>query len=118
MPVLRRAFRAWRPPRAHVDLRHLWARLGHPGGLKLLENATGLRRPAHLAGLTGRDAVRLWRAHQAGEPGALRLFAEYNLLDAVNLRTLMGLGYNRMIERLRLPPLPSWCRSSATCGTT
>jgi uncharacterized protein YprB with RNaseH-like and TPR domain len=106
VPVLRRRFRGWRPPRAHVDLRHLWARLGHDGGLKLLEEATGVGRPPHLAGVTGRDAVRLWRAHLEGDAGALRLFAEYNLLDAVNLRTLMDLGYNRMIERLRLPTEP------------
>jgi hypothetical protein len=106
VPVLRRAFPGWRPPRAHVDLRHLWGRLGHRGGLKLLEAETGVGRPAHLAGVSGRDAVRLWRAHQDGDPAALRLFAEYNLHDAVNLRTLMDLGYNRMIERLRLPAAP------------
>ncbi len=106
VPVLRRAFRGWRPPRAHVDLRHLWGRLGHEGGLKLLESATGVGRPAHLAGLCGRDAVRLWRAHLGGDAAALRLFADYNLHDAVNLRTLMDIGYNRMIERLRLPAEP------------
>ncbi len=106
VPVLRRAFRGWRPPRAHVDLCHLWRRLGHRGGLKLLEAETGVGRPPHLRGLGGRDAVRLWRAHQQGDPGALRLLAEYNLHDAVNLRTLMDLGYNRMIERLRLPAAP------------
>ncbi len=103
VPVLRRAFRGWRPPRAHIDLRHLWARLGHAGGLKLLEATTGVGRPPHLTGLTGLDAVRLWRAHEAGDAAALRLFAEYNLHDAVNLRTLMDLGYNKTIERLRLP---------------
>jgi hypothetical protein len=103
VPVLRRAFRGWRPPRAHVDLRHVWARLGHQGGLKLLELEAGVGRPPHVSGLCGRDAVRLWRAHQAGDPGALRLFAEYNLLDAVNLRTLMDLAYNRLIDRLDLP---------------
>jgi len=106
VPVLRRAFRSWRPPRAHVDLCPLWRRLGHRGGLKLLEADTGVGRPPHLAGLRGGDAVRLWRAHLAGEAGALRLFAEYNLHDAVNLRTLMDVGYNRMIERLRLPAAP------------
>jgi uncharacterized protein YprB with RNaseH-like and TPR domain len=108
VPALRRAFPGWRPPRAHVDLRHLWGRLGHTGGLKLLEAETGVGRPAHVAGLRGRDAVRLWRAYQQGDGDALRLFAEYNLLDAVNLRTLMDLGYNRMIDRLRLPadPIP------------
>ncbi len=106
VPALRRAFPGWRAPRAHVDLRHLWGRLGHRGGLKLLEAETGVGRPAHLVGLGGRDAVRLWRAHRHGDPAALRLFAEYNLLDAVNLRTLMDMGYNRMIERLRLPAAP------------
>jgi uncharacterized protein YprB with RNaseH-like and TPR domain len=106
VPVLRRAFPGWRPPRAHVDLCRLWRRLGHCGGLKLLEVETGVGRPAHLAGLRGADAVRLWRAHEAGEAGALRLLADYNLHDAVNLRTLMDLGYNRMIERLRLPAPP------------
>jgi hypothetical protein len=106
VPILRRAFRGWRAPRAHVDLCRLWRRLGHRGGLKLLEQETGVGRPAHLAGLSGRDAVRLWRAHLAGDAGALRLFAEYNLHDAVNLRTLMDLGYNRMLERQRLPAPP------------
>ena len=107
VPALRRAFPRWRPPRAHVDLRHVWGRLGHEGGLKLLETVTGVGRPPHVAGVTGRDAARLWRAHrEQGDLAALRLFAEYNLLDAVNLRTLMDLGYNRMIERLRLPASP------------
>jgi uncharacterized protein YprB with RNaseH-like and TPR domain len=106
VPALRRAFPSWRPPRAHVDLRHLWSRLGHRGGLKTLEDACGAGRPPRLRGLDGRDAVRLWRRHLDGDVAALRLFAEYNLHDTVNLRTLMDLGYNRMIERLRLPAAP------------
>lgn len=104
--ALRAAFPGWKPPRAHVDLRHLWGRLGHQGGLKLLEHETGVGRPPSVAGLGGGDAVRLWRAHLAGDAAALRTFAEYNLHDAVNLRPLMDLGYNRMIERLRLPGTP------------
>ncbi|MFT3913194.1 MAG: ribonuclease H-like domain-containing protein [Anaeromyxobacteraceae bacterium] len=106
VPALRHAFPSWRPPRAHVDLRHLWSRLGHRGGLKLLEHEAGVGRPPELEGLSGGDAVRLWRAHLEGDREALRLFAEYNLHDAVNLRTLLDLGYNRMIERLRLPAPP------------
>jgi uncharacterized protein YprB with RNaseH-like and TPR domain len=106
LPVLRRAFPRWRPPRAHVDLRHLWSRLGHRGGLKALEEACGRPRPPHLRGLDGRDAIRLWRRHLEGDASALRLFAEYNLHDVVNLRTLLDLGYNRMIDRLRLPAPP------------
>ena len=106
VPVLQRAFRGWRGPLAHVDLCHLWRRLGHRGGLKLLEHEQGVRRPPAVAGLSGLDAVRLWASWQAGDAAALRLLAEYNLHDAVNLRTLADLGYNRMIERLRLPAPP------------
>jgi uncharacterized protein len=103
VPILERAFRGWRAPRAHVDLRHLWGRLGHQGGLKLLEHDTGVGRPANLHGIDGRTAVGLWRRHLEGDSDALRLFAEYNLHDAVNLRTLMDLAYNELVERLRLP---------------
>jgi uncharacterized protein YprB with RNaseH-like and TPR domain len=106
VPVLQRAFPGWRAPLAHVDLCHLWRRLGHRGGLKLLEKEQGVGRPAHLDGLSGLDAVRLWAAWLAGDAAALRLLVEYNLYDAVNLRTLADLGYNRMIERLRLPAPP------------
>jgi len=106
VPMLRRAFRGWRPPPAHVDLRHLWARLGHRGGLKLLEEGQGIGRPPHLAGLGGWDAVLLWRRHEAGDRAALRLLVEYNLYDAVNLRALASLGYNRIVERLGLPAAP------------
>jgi uncharacterized protein YprB with RNaseH-like and TPR domain len=108
VPALRAAFPGWRAPVAHVDLCPLWRRMGHAGGLKLLERSEGLHRPPHLDGLSGADAVRLWHRHLDGDPAALRLFAEYNLLDAVHLRTLADRGYNRMVERLRLPahPLP------------
>ncbi len=106
VPVLQRWFRGWRGPLAHVDLCHLWRRLGHRGGLKLLEKAQGVGRPAHLDGLSGLDAVRLWSAWRRGDAAALRLLVEYNLHDAVNLRALADLGYNRMIERLRLPAPP------------
>ncbi len=102
-PVLERAFPGWRAPLAHLDLRHLFARLRMGGGLKWLEQETGLSRPEHLRGLAGRDAVRLWEAHESGEPGALRLLAEYNGWDVLNLPTLAALGYNRMVERHRMP---------------
>jgi uncharacterized protein YprB with RNaseH-like and TPR domain len=106
VPVLRRTFPRWTPPLAHVDLCHLWRRLGHAGGLKALERAEGLHRPSEVAGLGGLDAIRLWQAWLAGDAGARRLLAEYNLYDAVHLRTLMDRGYNRMLERLRLPAAP------------
>jgi uncharacterized protein YprB with RNaseH-like and TPR domain len=100
VPILRRRFRGWSPPVAHVDLRHVWHRLGHRGGLKLLERESGIVRPDRLAGLDGRDAITLWQRHLAGDAEALRLLAEYNLRDTVNLQPLMERGYNRLVERL------------------
>jgi uncharacterized protein len=120
VPALERAFPGWRAPAAHVDLRRLWLRLGHQGGLKLLEEATGVGRPPHLAALRGGDASRLWRAHRDGDEGALRLLVEYNLYDAVNLKALMVLAYNRMVERLALPatPLAPWHRGDVLYDVT
>jgi uncharacterized protein YprB with RNaseH-like and TPR domain len=112
-PVLERAFPGWRPPAAHVDLCVLFGRLGHSGGLKLLEEETGVGRPAHLKRIDGRAAVALWSRHEEdGERAALLALAEYNLYDAVNLKALVAIGYNRMLERtgLSAPPLPRWER--------
>ncbi len=106
VPVLQRFFPGWRGTAAHLDLCHLWRRLGHAGGLKLLEREVGLARPAAVAGFGGLDAVRLWNDWRRGDAAALRLLVEYNLYDAVHLRTLADLGYNRLVERLRLPAAP------------
>lgn len=103
LPVLRRFFPGWRPPVAHIDLRPVLARLGERGGLKAIEERVGLGRPDHLRGIDGHRAANLYRHGIRGDRAALRLFAEYNLYDAVNLRTLLGLAYNRTVEVLGLP---------------
>jgi uncharacterized protein len=110
VPILRRAFPDWVPPVCHIDLRHLLARLGHHGGLKRIESEIGalnLARPAHLRGIDGWDACNLFRRGRDGDHTALRLFAEYNLYDAINLRTLMAYAYNAQaaVEIGRAPSL-------------
>jgi uncharacterized protein YprB with RNaseH-like and TPR domain len=120
-PLLEAAFPGWRAPAAHVDLRHLFGRLGHSGGLKLLEEEAGVGRPAHLKAVRGRDAVALWSRHvEDRDRAALLALAEYNLYDTVNLKALAALGYNRMIERLRLPaaPVPRWERGDVLYDVT
>jgi hypothetical protein len=101
VPILRRAFPEWEPPLAHMDLRHVLGRLGHEGGLKAIERrltALHLSRPAHLAGLDGGDTGWLFRRGRDGDRDALRRFAEYNLYDAINLRTLAAYAYNTLVE--------------------
>ena len=101
VPVLRRAFPEWEPPACHIDLRHVLARLGHDGGLKAIERRLAmlhLRRPAHLDGIDGWDACSLFRRGREGDRASMRRFAEYNLYDAINLRTLMAWAFNAMVD--------------------
>jgi uncharacterized protein YprB with RNaseH-like and TPR domain len=108
LPILRRVLPAWEPPAVHVDLRHVYQRLGEKGGLKQLEPRAGFFRPPHLATLCGADAVALWHAHKNGDRNALRRVVEYNLYDVFHLKPLAELGYNRLLRRTGMPaePLP------------
>ena len=108
VPILRRALPGWEPPAVHVDLRHVYQRLRDKGGLKQLEVRVGFFRPPHLAALCGADAVALWHAQTQGDPAALRRLVEYNLYDVFHLRPLAELGYNRLLQRTRMPagPMP------------
>jgi len=108
LPALERAFPGWRRPAAHVDLRPLLARLGYRGGLKAIEQQTRVGRPEHLRGLEEQGAVWLWRQAGRGLAEALRLFAEYNLYDVINLRPLMAMAYNGLAGRTGVPfdPVP------------
>jgi uncharacterized protein YprB with RNaseH-like and TPR domain len=112
LPHLRRTFPDWQPPVAHIDLRSVYTRLGHWGGLKAIEATHGLGRPDHLRGLDGSTAVWLWRHAKHGSAEALRRFAEYNLYDTVNLRPLLVQAYNRLAAAtdLPVPPLPAFSR--------
>jgi uncharacterized protein YprB with RNaseH-like and TPR domain len=118
VPVLRRAFPDWEAPVCHVDLRHVLARLGHHGGLKAIERRLpmlNLARPAHLASIDGWDACWLYRRGRDGDREAMRTFAQYNLYDAVNLRTLAAYAYNEMVERetVDLPAVRAVARTVA-----
>jgi uncharacterized protein YprB with RNaseH-like and TPR domain len=112
VPVLRRTFPDWQAPAAHIDLRPVWTRLGQWGGLKAIEDKLGLGRPDHLRGLNGSAAVWLWRDAQYGNRRALQRFAEYNLYDTINLRSLLVMAHNRLAAAtgLDVPALPSFAR--------
>ncbi|MBK7863397.1 MAG: ribonuclease H-like domain-containing protein [Archangiaceae bacterium] len=101
IPVLRRHFPEMKPPTVHIDLRFLVRRVRLKGGLKEVEETLGLHRPPHLKGIKGYDAIRLWREWQTTRnPDALRILVEYNLYDAINLRSLVDLCITRAAEQL------------------
>jgi uncharacterized protein YprB with RNaseH-like and TPR domain len=112
-PVLQRAIPGHSLPPAHVDLRFLFQRLGERGGLKTLEKRFGLSRPGTVDGVDGWEAVKLWRRWQAERDArALARLVEYNLYDAIQLRPLFELAWNRLVEAtgLDLPPCAIWQR--------
>jgi len=100
LPFLRRAFPQMPMPQMHVDLCHLLKRLGYRGGLKSIEAQMGIRRSSATTGLSGWDAVRLWREYQRGNLRSLETLLAYNAEDVRNMSTLLVEGYRRMSNRL------------------
>jgi uncharacterized protein YprB with RNaseH-like and TPR domain len=100
VPVLERYFRHLKMPRAHIDARFVARSAGLTGGLKQLEDDLGLHRPLHLKGVSGFEAVLLWKAwRDTGSRAALLQLVEYNLYDAIQLKPVLERIFNRMRER-------------------
>jgi uncharacterized protein YprB with RNaseH-like and TPR domain len=80
---------------AHIDLRYTLAALGYRGGLKRCEVQLGIDR-GDLVDVDGYFAVILWREYErAGNESALETLLAYNVLDVVNLETLLVIAYNQ-----------------------
>ncbi len=100
VPALRKHFEAFPEPVVHIDLRFLIRHTKLRGGLKGVEDAIGIGRPPHLRGVKGLDAIRLWREWNFNrDMKALRLLTEYNLYDAINLRSVLEWTLWRVAER-------------------
>jgi len=116
LPFVRAAFPAARLPRAHLDLLSCARRLGWRGGLKAIERDLGVLRDLETRVLAGRDAVRLWHAHQrSGSTNALRLLVSYNRADCENLLPVARALTSAMLERTR-PAAPRGPRQAALPG--
>lgn len=100
-PWLRARFPQLPRPAFHFDLCPFARSLGLKGGLKHLEEHLGFGRPDHMKGLSGRDAVFLWKAWaERGDRYALKRLCEYNIYDSVQLRTLADLLFNRAVNEI------------------
>jgi hypothetical protein len=111
VPVIERYF-GLTINQAHLDLRYILYNLGFKGGLKGCERKLGLSRDS-LEGVDGYMAVLLWNLYQrTGERRALETLLAYNIMDTINLETLLVEAYNRNLahtpfrEELTMP-LPS-----------
>lgn len=88
------------PPAPHVDLRVVCARVGLTGGLKKIEETLGFGRTGELAGLSGWDAVKLWRRWEEREDAdALRTLVAYNVADFANLEPLARIAVDRLTQQ-------------------
>ena len=95
VPMLRKAFPYARYPRLHLDLCFALKKIGIRGGLKNIEKQLGLRRGAGVDGLSGLDAIRLWREYRNGRDSSLATLIEYNREDVVNLEHLAQVTFDR-----------------------
>ncbi len=99
IPFLRRAFPQLPFSQMHVDLCFLLKRLGYRGGLKHIEGQMGIARSNATTGLTGWDAVRLWREYRTGRQQSLQTLLAYNAEDVRNMSDLLAEGYRRMARK-------------------
>jgi hypothetical protein len=98
LPMLQKAFPGLRFPQIHLDLCFALKRLGYRGGLKRIEKQLGISRGDETDGLSGLDAIRLWREYQLGREESLRTLIEYNQEDVVNLEILAQLAFDQLKE--------------------
>lgn len=96
LPVLE-AEGVWFPHVPRVDLRPVFARAGFVGGLKRIEETLGFAREGAVAGLSGWDAVKLWRKWEdRGDEAALERLLAYNIADFENLEPLAQFACSRL----------------------
>jgi hypothetical protein len=101
LPVIRRQFNIdFNVP--HIDLRFAAKKIGLSGGLKKIEQEIGINRAEEVQGVTGEDAVMLWRQYRAtGEKKYLDLLVQYNEEDIVNLKQLSEYVIPRLWKQTR-----------------
>lgn len=96
IPVLEKRFPGIGLDQIHIDLHPVFRHLGVRGGLKKIEKEHGIQRSDETDGLTGYDAVQLWRKHLRGYSGCLETLVAYNREDVVNLEPLALIAMDRM----------------------
>jgi uncharacterized protein YprB with RNaseH-like and TPR domain len=101
VPVINRYFNKIIPDIPHLDLRFPLAKLGFTGGLKKIEERLRINRSDDTSGLSGEDAVHLWRDYtKNGNKKALDLLVEYNTEDIINLKPLADFVFDSMKKRM------------------
>lgn len=83
----------------HIDLMYPLRRIGYSGGLKHIEKLLGISRSEDTEGMSGFDAVRLWKKYEKGDQEALEVLLKYNVEDIVNLKPIIEMTYPEMVKK-------------------
>jgi len=95
IPVLQKRFPGLEFDQIHIDLCPMLNGLGYRGGLKKIEKELGIERSRETEGLTGRDAIWLWRKSRThDDEDSLKRLIAYNREDCVNLEKLANHAYD------------------------
>lgn len=101
LPVINRYYPNTIPNIAHVDLRHVLAKIGYTGGLKSIERQLGIKRAEAVRDVNGSDAVYFWNMYKAtGQEKYLELLVKYNEEDIVNLKPLANFAVKELGKRV------------------
>lgn len=100
LPFLKAKFPNLQLPQVHLDLRFILKRLGHSGGLKLIEQELGLRRNKLVHDVNGFMATVLWARYLRGDLTALEQLIQYNAADITSLHSLLRYSYQQLTARL------------------
>jgi len=103
LPYLRDSYPSIRIDLPHLDLCPVCHKAGLKGGLKKVEELVGIGRDDSVKGMSGYQAVLLWRAHLGGASGALDTLVSYNREDTANLHTLAWKLFERLTEAAGFP---------------
>lgn len=82
----------------HIDLMYPLKNIGYSGGLKKIECSLGIKRSEEIEGISGFEAVRLWKKYMHGDDESLELLIKYNNEDVKNLKTIIEMVYQKFID--------------------
>lgn len=103
LPMINEQFPGTVPQVPHLDLRFLARKCGYSGGLKSLEMQLGMARPDEIKGMSGEDAVRLWKLYERdSNRNALKLLLKYNMEDIINLQPISHKLIKMMTEKVKV----------------
>jgi len=99
IPFLKKRYPELIPRIPVIDLRHLCARIGLNGGLKIVEKELGIVRPDLIDKMYGGYPYRLYRMWRAtGDEYYLKMLIEYNELDVVNLEPIIKYCIKKLVS--------------------